>query len=63
MLDSIVVVRKCEERDHGEFCTRRLVLDRYHALSSLIKSGRSYTTPLTPPPGEGPRHPPAKDLP
>ena len=33
VLDSFFVVRKYEERDHGEFRTKRLVLERYDAIS------------------------------
>jgi hypothetical protein len=57
VLDSFPVVRKYEERDHGEFRTKRLVLDRYDAMSDAIETGNPYGTPLGPPPGFGPRHP------
>ncbi|MGQ0467688.1 MAG: Eco57I restriction-modification methylase domain-containing protein, partial [Sporichthyaceae bacterium] len=57
VLDSFPVVRKYEERDHGEFRTRRLVLDRYDAMSHAISTGEPYRTPLEPAPGAGPRHP------
>jgi hypothetical protein len=58
VLDSFFVVRKYEMRDHGEFRTRRLVLERYDAMSEAIRTGVPYRTPLDPPPGHGPRHPP-----
>jgi hypothetical protein len=57
VLDSFSVVRKYEERDHGEFRTKRLVLDRYDAMTHAIDTGDPYRTPLHPPPGSGPRHP------
>ena len=68
MLDSFFVVRKYEERDHGEFRTKRLVLDRYDAMQSAITSlaagkGDPYATPLDPAPGEGHRHPATKETP
>ena len=57
VLDSFFVVRKYEERDHGEFRTKRLVLERYDAMQTAIDTGIPYETPLDPPPGQGPRHP------
>ena len=57
VLDSFFVVRKYEMRDHGEFRTKRLVLDRYDAMAEAIRTGVPYQTPLDPPPGRGPRHP------
>jgi hypothetical protein len=56
VLDSFTVVRK-NERDLGEFRTKRLVLEAYDAMARAAKSGESYQTVLDPPPGEGPRHP------
>ncbi|QIG46067.1 N-6 DNA methylase [Nocardioides anomalus] len=57
VLDSFFVVRKYEERDHGEFRTKRLVLAAYDAMATAAETGVPFTTPLDPPPGEGPRHP------
>jgi hypothetical protein len=60
VLDSFFVLRKYEMRDHGEFRTRRLVLERYDAMAEAIRTGVPYRTPLDPPPGHGPRHPPQR---
>jgi hypothetical protein len=57
VLDSFPVVRKNEERDHGEFRTKRLVLAAYDAMASAAATGAPFRSPLDPPPGEGPRHP------
>jgi hypothetical protein len=57
VLDSFFVVRKYEERDHGEFRTRRLVLEIFDAMVAAVGSGLPYRTVLDPPPGHGPRHP------
>jgi hypothetical protein len=56
VLDSFFVVRKYEERDHGEFRTKRLVLTAYDAMAEAATTGVPYRSPLDPPPGEGPRH-------
>ncbi|MGW5365991.1 Eco57I restriction-modification methylase domain-containing protein [Actinopolymorpha pittospori] len=56
VLDSFPVVRKNQERDHGEFRTKRLVLAAYDAMIDAAKTGVPFTSPLDPPPGQGPRH-------
>lgn len=48
VLDSFTVARRYDETEHGEFRTKRLVLERYDALAT----GAPYTTPLDPPPGD-----------
>lgn len=56
VLDTFTVMRKYDERDHGEFRTKRLVLEYYDLLASSIASGVGYVTPISPMPGDGPRH-------
>jgi len=56
VLDSFFVVRKYEERDHGEFRTKRLVLAAYDAMTQAAQTGVPFVSPLDPPPGHGPRH-------
>lgn len=48
VLNSSIVVRKYEERDHGEFRTKRLVLERYDAMAEAAASGVPYQTPIDP---------------
>lgn len=58
VLDSFFVVRKYEERDHGEYRTRRLVLDAYDRMAAATARGGDGWSPLAElPAGEGPRHP------
>lgn len=57
VLDSFFVVRKYEERDHGEFRTKRLVLAAYDAMAEAAATRVPFVSPLDPPPGHGPRHP------
>ena len=57
VMDSFFVVRKYEERDHGEFRTKRLILEAYDAMADAAARGTTYNSPLDPPPGQGPRHP------
>jgi len=57
VLDSFSVLRRYEERDHGEFRTKRLVLAAYDAMTRAAETGAPFVSPLDPPPGHGPRHP------
>ncbi|KAF0969884.1 Eco57I restriction-modification methylase domain-containing protein [Gordonia sp. YY1] len=58
VLDSFPVVRKFEERDLGEYRTRRLVLEAYDRMSVAIENGGTgWKSLVTPAPGHGPRHP------
>ena len=57
VLNSLPVVRKNEERDLGEYQTKRRVLAAYVALVEAAETGVPFVSPLDPPPGEGPRHP------
>ncbi|WP_233346910.1 N-6 DNA methylase [Hyphobacterium sp. CCMP332] len=52
LLNSFKVLRKYEERDHGEFLTKRLVMTTYDAIAEARKSGTIYETPLAPPPAD-----------
>lgn len=56
VLDSFGVIRKFDERDHGEFRTKRLVLDAYDAMTEAARTGVPFISPLDPPPGQGLRH-------
>jgi hypothetical protein len=57
VLDSFRVVRKYEERDHGEYRTRRLVLEAYDRMTAAAARSGSGWTPLAgSPAGKGPRH-------
>lgn len=58
VLDSFFVVRKYDERDFGEFRTKRLVLEAYDRMAEAIDNGGKGWKPLADPPaGHGPRHP------
>ena len=57
VLDSFLVVRKYEERDHGEYRTRRLVLEAYDRMAAATsRSGSGWTSIAGLPAGRGPRH-------
>ena len=52
LLDLFTVLRKYEERDHGEFRTKRVVLEIYDEIATAKQTGRAYQTRLTPPPAD-----------
>ncbi len=57
VIDSFYVVRKYEERDFGEYRTKRLVLEAYDRIAEAIAGGGKGWKPLADPPaGSGPRH-------
>jgi hypothetical protein len=52
ILDSFTVLKKYEEIDHGEYRTKRLVLEAYDAMTEAMNLGNAYKTPLEPPPSD-----------
>ena len=52
ILDSFTVLQKYEERDHGEFRTKRLVMAAYEAMAKAKEQGTAYVTPLSPLPAD-----------
>lgn len=57
VLDSFPVVRKYEERDHGEYRTRRLVLEAYDRMATATaQGGKGWESLADLPAGEGTRH-------
>ena len=49
ILDTFPVLKQSEEREYGEYRTRRVVLDTYDALAASAASGVAYDSPLGPP--------------
>jgi len=57
VLDAFPVVRRYEERDQGEYRTRRIVLEAYDRMSTATVRGGAGWEPLAGvPAGQGPRH-------
>lgn len=62
VLDTFRVLRRNEERAHGEYRTVRLVLDAFDAMARARDGGGMYASPLDPPPADSAlRHPPRGD--
>jgi len=52
ILESFMVLRKYEDRDHNEFRTKRLVMSAYEAMAEAKEHGTAYATPLLPLPAD-----------
>lgn len=63
LLDSFMVLRKYEERDHNEFRTKRIVLEIYEEMAAAKQAGRAYQTRLNPVPADPSCCHPAKAAP
>jgi len=59
ILDSFPIVRRKDEDAHGEYRTKRVILEIYDAMQEATRTSVPYQTSLDPPPGD-PRaaHPP-----
>ena len=49
ILDTFPVLARSEEREHGEYRTKRAVLETYDALAAAAAKGMPYDSPLGPP--------------
>ena len=50
VMGTFPIVRRKDEAKHGEYRTKRLILERYDAMTKAIATGSPYETPLDPPP-------------
>ena len=49
ILDTFPVLKRSEEREHGEYRTKRVVLETHDALAAAAAEGVPYRSPLGPP--------------
>ena len=59
VLDAFELLRERDEKEHGEYRTKRIILEIYEAMAEAARTGQPYATRLDPPPAD-PRvaHPP-----
>lgn len=57
IMETFPIVKRKDVAEHGEYRTKRLILEIYDAMRDAIDTGRPYETIVDPPPGHGPRHP------
>ena len=52
ILDTFPIVRRKDEESHGEYRTKRGILEIYDAMQASISAGEPYRTQLDPPPAD-----------
>jgi hypothetical protein len=52
ILDTFPIVRKNDEKTHGEYRTKRVILEIYDAMAEATRTGKPYQTRLDPPPAD-----------
>src|SRR5207245_7447067 len=57
ILETFPIVKRKDEQAHGEYRTKRVILDIYDTMQQAIETGTPYHTRLDPPPAHG-RTPP-----
>jgi N-6 DNA Methylase len=57
VMDTFKVVRERDEKQFGEYRTKRLILEVFEAMDAAVRTGVPYKTIVDPPPGRGLRHP------
>jgi hypothetical protein len=52
ILDTFPIVRKNDEKAHGEYRTKRVILEVYDAMAEAARTGKPYVSRLEPPPAD-----------
>ena len=52
VMDTFPIVRRNDEKAHGEYRTKRVILEIYDAMADAAQSGHAYQTRLDPPPAD-----------
>lgn len=52
IMDTFPIVRRDDEKRHGDYRTKRVILEIYDAMSDAIRTGQLYQTRLDPPPAD-----------
>src|SRR3989442_8662510 len=53
ILETFPIVKRKDEQAHGEYRTKRVILDVYDAMQQAMEAGTPYHTRLDPPPAHG----------
>ena len=51
IMETFPIVKRKDERAHGEYRTKRVILEIYDEMAQAIETGQPYQTRLDPPPG------------
>jgi len=52
VLDTFPIVKRNDEKAHGEYRTKRVILEVFDAMAEASRTGRAYQTRLDPPPAD-----------
>lgn len=52
VMETFLVVKRNDEKAHGEYRTKRVILEIYDAMSDAARSGQAYPSRLDPPPSD-----------
>lgn len=52
VMDTFPIVRKHDEKAHGEYRTKRVILEIYDEMAAAARTGKPYETRLDPPPAD-----------
>ncbi len=52
ILDTFPIVRKNDEKAHGEYRTKRVILEIFDAMGEATRTGKPYQTRIDPPPAD-----------
>lgn len=52
VMDTFPIVRKNDEKSHGDYRTKRVILEIYDAMAEAARTGNPYQTRLDPPPAD-----------
>ena len=62
IMETFPIVKRKDEQHHGEFRTKKVILEIYDAMAEAIRLGKPYQTRLAPPPADPSVAHPPKDL-
>jgi hypothetical protein len=50
IMETFPIVKRKDEQKHGEYLTKRVILEIYDEMAEAIRSGKAYQTRLNQPP-------------
>jgi hypothetical protein len=57
IMETFPIVKRKDIAQYGSYRTKEIILEFYDRMASADAAGAQYETTVSPPPGEGPRHP------
>jgi hypothetical protein len=57
IIETFPIAKRKDVAKYGSYRTKETILEFYDQMAAADAAGTRYETPITPPPGQGPRHP------